>query len=157
SQNETISMRNCPYCSRLLQRRVVDHEAVLHVLLEQPVIRLVNLLDADLFDVRGNAALAAEIEHLLGLAYAPYARAREATARHQQIKSSYGQRLFRSSDKAECAVSPEQAEIGIEVMVGGDSIQNKVEAAGVLLHLVGVFGDDHFIRPQPFGVSCFMG
>ena len=45
----------------LLQRGIVDDEAVFHVLLQQTVKGLVDLLYADLLDVRGDAVLAAEI------------------------------------------------------------------------------------------------
>ncbi len=37
-------------------------------------------------------------------------------------------------------------------MVGGDGVEDEVEAASVLRHFVGVGGDHHFVRAQPEGV-----
>jgi hypothetical protein len=37
-------------------------------------------------------------------------------------------------------------EVGINVVVGRDRVENKVEAAGMLLHLIGIAGDDDFVR-----------
>ena len=51
-----------------LERGEVDHEAVLHVAPQQPLVRLVDPLDRDDLDVRDDPALGAEVEHLLGLA-----------------------------------------------------------------------------------------
>ncbi len=53
---------------RLLQRCHINYEPIFHVILEQPVIRLVKLLHTDCFDISGNVVLPAEIQHLLRLA-----------------------------------------------------------------------------------------
>jgi hypothetical protein len=55
--------------------RHVDDEAVLHVALQQPLVGLVDLLHRDELDVGGDVVLAAEVEHLLGLADAADERA----------------------------------------------------------------------------------
>jgi hypothetical protein len=52
---------------KAIERRHVDREAVLHVGLDHPFVRLVDLLDRDDLDVGRNVVLAAEVEHLLGL------------------------------------------------------------------------------------------
>jgi hypothetical protein len=49
------------------QRRHVHHKAVFDVVLQHPVIGLVDVLHGDHLDVRNNAMLGAEIQHLLGL------------------------------------------------------------------------------------------
>jgi hypothetical protein len=59
--------RASPASSLALERRHVDREAVLHVRFHEPVVGLVDALDGDDLDVRGDAVLAAEVEHLLGL------------------------------------------------------------------------------------------
>ena len=51
----------------------------------------------------------------------------------------------------------QQVEIGVDVMVGGDGIEDEVEAAGVLGHLVGVFGDDDFVGSEAEGIVFFVG
>src|SRR5215207_4333330 len=51
----------------LAQRRNIDHEPVAHVAPHHPLPRLVHLLNGRVLDVGGDPALAAEVEHLLGL------------------------------------------------------------------------------------------
>ena len=52
----------------LFQRSHVDNEAVLHVALKQTFVRLIDLLNLDHLDVRGDCVLGAKIEHFLSLA-----------------------------------------------------------------------------------------
>ena len=54
--------------SRLFQRRHVNHKTVFHIILQQPLISLVDLLNTNCLYVRGDVMLAAEIQHLLSLA-----------------------------------------------------------------------------------------
>ena len=44
-------------------------------------------------------------------------------------------------------------------MVGGDAVDDEVEGAGVLLHGIGIFGDDDLIGAEPFanGDLAFRG
>ncbi len=49
-----------------------------------------------------------------------------------------GERLLRRADEGEVAVAAEQVDVGVDVVLGGDGVEDEVEAAGVLLHLVGV-------------------
>lgn len=37
----------------------------------------------------------------------------------------------------------EQVDIGVDVVIGGDGVEDEVEAVGVFLHLIGVGGDDN--------------
>ncbi len=53
-------------------------------------------------------------------------------------KTETGKRLFRRADQGEVAVAAEQVDVGVDVVVGGDGVEDEVEAAGVLRHLVGV-------------------
>src|SRR5882757_1921969 len=50
-----------------LERRHVDDEAILDVALLHPVEGLLDVLHADRLDIRGDALLGAEIQHLLSL------------------------------------------------------------------------------------------
>ena len=82
--------------------------------------------------------LAAEVEHLLGFCDAADGRTGEAAAAEEQTEGSHRQRLFRRTHEAEVSVAAQQVEIGVDVVVGGDGIEDEVEAAGVFRHLVGV-------------------
>ena len=62
---------------RCPQRRQVDDEAIAHIAAQGSLEGLVHLLDGNSLDVRRDAALGAEVEHLLGLADAADHRARE--------------------------------------------------------------------------------
>src|SRR6516225_139581 len=136
----------------LLQRGIVDDEAVFHILLQQTVIGLVDLLYADLLDVRRDAVLAAEIEHLLRLAYAANRGTRQAPSAEEQVERIDGQRLFRRSHQAHRSVAAQQIQVSVDVMLCRDAIQNKVEAARVLQHRVRVLRDHHLVSAQPLRV-----
>ena len=43
----------------------------------------------------------------------------------------------------------EQVDVGVDVVLGGDAVEDEVEAAGVLLHLVGVARDDDLVGAEP--------
>src|SRR5580692_3250895 len=51
---------------RRLEGSHVDREAILHILLEQPLVGFVDLLYGNHLNVRSDVLLAAEIKHLLG-------------------------------------------------------------------------------------------
>ena len=53
--------------------------------------------------------------------------------------------------------SAEQVEIGVDVVIGGDGVEDEVEAARVLLHLVGIAGDDDFVGAEPERVLLLVG
>ncbi len=38
--------------------------------------------------------------------------------------------------------------IGVDVVIGGNGVDDEIEAAGVLFHLVGIAGDDSFISAE---------
>ena len=52
------------------------------------------------------------------------------------------------ADQGEVAVAAEQVDVGVDVVLGGDGVEDEVEAAGVLLHLVGVAGDDDLVGAE---------
>ena len=112
------------------------------------LVGFVDLLDGDDFDVGGDVVLAAEVEHLLGFGDAADGRAGETAAAHDQAEGRDGQRLLRRADEGDVAVAAEQVDVGVDVVIGGDGVEDEVEAAGVLLHLVGVAGDDDFVGTE---------
>src|SRR6267154_2904963 len=141
---------------QLLQRGHVNDEAVFYVALKEPGVGVVDLLDADFFDVRGDAVFGAEIEHLLGFANAANGGAGEAMAPHNQIESGHWERFLRRADKGHGAVTPEQAEVGVHVVSGGHRVQDEIEAASVLVYLVRISRNDHFIRAEAERVGGFV-
>ena len=115
------------------ERGHVDGEAVLHVGLDQSLVGFVDFLDGNDFDVGGDVVLAAEVEHLLGFGDATDGRAGEAAAAHDEGEGRDGQRLFRRADQGDVAISAEQVDVGVDVVIGGDGVEDEVEAARVLL------------------------
>src|SRR5258707_11048883 len=113
----------------LLERSHIDDEAVLYVALEQAIISFIDLLDFDEFDIGSDAVLGAEIEHLLGLANAADGRAGEAVAPDDQIESGHREGLLRRTNHAHRPIALEQAEVGVDVVIGGNRIQDEIEAA----------------------------
>ena len=63
-----------------------------------------------------------------------------------------GERLVGEADEAERAVELEEREVGVDVVRGGDAVEDEVEAAGVLAHGGGIFGEDDFVGAELFGV-----
>ena len=68
-----------------------------------------------------------------------------------------GQRLLGRADEGEVAVAAEQVDIGVDVVIGGDGVEDEVEAAGVLLHLVGIARDDDFVGAEAERVFLLAG
>src|ERR1035437_4868477 len=132
-----------------LERSHVDREAVLHIRLEQSLVGFVDLLDGDDFHVGGKVVLPAEVEHLLGFGDAADARTGEAAAAQDQAERGNRQRLLRGADERDVAIAPQQIEVSVYVVIGGDSVENEVEAAGVFLHLVRVLRNDDLVRSEP--------
>ena len=89
---------------------------------------------------------AAEVEHFLGFGDAADGRAGEAAAAHDQAEGRNGERFFRRADQGEIAIAAQQIDVGVDVVIGGDAVENEVEAAGVLLHLVGIARDGRLRR-----------
>jgi hypothetical protein len=114
------------------ERSHIDREAVLHIGLEQSLVGLVDLLDGDDFDIGGDVMCPAKVEHLLGLGDTADVRAGEAAAAHDEAEGRDAQGLRGSADKGKVAVEAEQVEIGVDVVLGGDGVEDEVEAAGVL-------------------------
>ena len=46
----------------------------------------------------------------------------------------------------------QQVRVGVDVVRGGDGIENEVEAVGVCRHLLGILGDDDFVRAEALRV-----
>src|SRR6267378_2356814 len=64
---------------------------------------------------------------------------------HDQAERRDGERLLRRAHHGKVAIAAQQIDVRIDVVIGGDSIENEVKAAGVLLHLVRILRDDDLI------------
>ena len=76
---------------------------------------------------------------------------------NMQAEGRDGERLLRRADEGEVAVAAEQVDVGVDVVIGGDGVEDEVEAAGVLLHLVGVAGDDDLVGAEAERVLLLVG
>ena len=99
--------------------------------------------------------LAAEIEHLLGFGDADVGTGKTAAA-HDQRESGHGQRFRRSTDNREIAVATQQAEISVDVMIGGNGVEDEIEALIVLLHFVGIARDDDRVGAETKRILFFL-
>ena len=72
-----------------------------------------------------------------------------AAVTENERECSDAQRFRWSADHGEIAVQCEQIQISVEIVLGGDSIKNEVEAARVFLHLVTISGDDDLVSSKP--------
>src|SRR6266496_558488 len=148
-QPSTLNHHLLRYCSSLrLQRSHVDRKTVLHIGLKQPLIGFVDFLDRNNFDIGGDIMLAAKIEHLLRFGDAANHRARETAAPADEVECRNAQRLRRSADKCKIATDAEQIDICVDVVIGGDGIEDKIETALVLFHLVRVARDNDFVGAE---------
>src|SRR2546427_7455672 len=110
----------------LLQRRHINHEAVLHIALRQPFIGLVNVLNFDQFNVRGDAVLGAEIEHLLRFANASNGGTRQTVSPNYQIEGSHWSGFLRRAYQRHGAVELKKWQVRVEVVFGGCGVENEV-------------------------------
>src|SRR5215212_4315628 len=66
-------------------------------------------------------------------------------------------RLWRCAHKGDVAVAIEQAEICVDIVIGGDGVEDEIEAAGVLLHFVSVAGYHDFVGAEAKRVFLLIG
>ena len=78
----------------------------------------------------------------------PMLRTGEIAASHDQAERRNRERLLGRADHRQIAVDAEQIDICVDVVIGGDGVENEVEAACVLFHLVGIPRDDDFIGAE---------
>ncbi len=110
---------------------------------------MVDLLDVDHLDVRDDAVLGAEIEHLLRFGDAADQRSGNRLApenQHADVRRRVG--MFGHADQAHRAVAPEQRGEGVEIMACRDRVEDEVEAAGMRRHLLGVARHDHLVGAE---------
>jgi hypothetical protein len=70
-----------------------------------------------------------------------------------RLKTWAGCGVRRNPDQDQRAVELQEVEVGIDVVIGGDRVEDEVEAPGVFGHGVGVLGDDDLIGAQSLAVG----
>src|SRR5438477_4734993 len=69
--------------------------------------------------------------------------------RHDETECWNRERLRGSADHGKIAVHAEYIDVGIDVVIRGDGVENEIEAGGMLLHLVRVARENNFIGAEP--------
>lgn len=102
--------------------------------------------------------LRAEVEHLLCLANPTDQRARDTAALEDEPEYVWRRMRFgRCADQRHRAIALQQLEVGIQLMRGGDRVQDEVELAGMAGQLRGVCGNAHLVRPEAQAVGDLGG
>jgi hypothetical protein len=101
-ERETFSEFALLHCfsykrSRLSKQCHIDDEAIVYVAFQQPFVSLIDLLNGDQLNVRGDAMLSTEIEHLLDFADPANPGTGQLTALHQQTENLNRGRFGRAS------------------------------------------------------------
>ena len=139
------------------ERSHVDAEAVLHIGLEQLLVGFVDLLDGDDLDIGGDVVVPTKVKHLLGLAAIPPMGEPERLRRpNRKVKGGDGERLFRRTDEREIAVPSEQIEVGVNVVIGGDRVEDEVELL-VCSAFLSIAGDNDLIGAEAKRVPRLAG
>src|SRR6476661_6645638 len=133
---------NSLFWSFRLKGSHIDGETILHIGLQQSLVSFVDFLDWNNFDVGRDVMFAAKIEHLLRFGDTADRRAGEAVSAEDQAEGRNRERFLRCADEGDIAVPTKQIDIRVDVVIGGNGVEDEVEAAGVLFHLVGIAGDD---------------
>jgi len=47
--------------------------------------------------------------------------------------------------QGDVAIATQQIDVSVDVVIGGDSVENEIEAASVLLHLICIFRDNDLV------------
>ena len=72
-------------------------------------------------------------------------------------KAATGSGLSGAPTRVRLPSRREQVDVGVDVVLGGDGVEDEVEAAGVLRHLVGVLGDDDLVGAEAQRVVLLAG
>src|SRR5690606_18485468 len=110
----------------------VDDEPVAHVAVDHPVVGVVDLVGGDDLDLGADAVLGAELQHLLGLGDAADHGTGQRAPERGQMEAAQGGGVLRHAELDEGAVAAQQAQILLHRQVGGDGVEDQVEAVAQL-------------------------
>lgn len=111
-----------------LQRGHVDHEAILHIANDHPLIGLVDVADIEHLDIAADAMLGAEIQHFLSLGDTANQRTRQHPALHHQIGRM--QRWLDRLDQADQnvhAIEGQRFQVGVEIVLYRNGVEQEVK------------------------------
>ena len=66
-------------------------------------------------------------------------------------------RLLRRADQSEVADAAQKVDIGIDVVISRNGVENEIETAGMLFDRLGIFRDDHFVGAEPKCIFLLAG
>jgi len=92
--------------------------------------------------------LGAELQHFLGFADAAGAGAGDGAAFHQQWENGKRRGTVWRTQKHENGVAFEQVDVGVDIVIRRNGVQDQVEATRVGLHGLRVVGHDHFVGTE---------
>src|SRR6185312_17465278 len=107
--------------------------------------------------IRSEVVLLAEIQHLLRLRNTANQGTGKLPPFEDQAEDLHSQRLLRSANLYESSVKPQQVQVGIDVVLRGDCVQDEIKAVELLVHLLLVLGDNHFICAQALCIFLLPG
>ena len=74
---------------------------------------------------------------------------------HQQAERGHRQRLLGRSDQCQRTVMGKEIQIGVQIMLCRDGVEDEIAAARITLHLLGITGAHNFVSSQPQRVLSF--
>lgn len=83
-------------------------------------------MDGDDFDIGGEVMRPAKVEHLLSFGDAADGRAGKTAASHDEAEGRDAQGLLGCAHESDVAVAAEQLDIGVDVVIRGDGVENEV-------------------------------
>ena len=66
-------------------------------------------------------------------------------------------RFGRDAEQCHRAVAFQEREVSVEVVPGGDGVENEIETFRARVHRIFIFGNDHLMRSEAFCVRSFAG
>ena len=114
----------------------VDHKAILHIRLHHTVVGLRDLIAADDLMRAGDVVLSAEVQHLLRLTDAADEGSRDGLSLGNDGKGMEVKGLSGSPHHHKLAVLPQEVEVGGDVMLCRDGVDDHIQAGGSRLHIL---------------------
>ncbi|EPY40649.1 alcohol dehydrogenase (NADP+) [Angomonas deanei] len=136
----------------------INHETVLHVALQHTLIRLVDVLDVNLFHLGHHVVLATEVEHLLRLGEAGnVGTANKVTAGDDVLGLKRRVGVLGHTDEVDLAINVEGVDVGLKIVAHADGVNDEIEGTSCGLHLLRVGGLHHAVGAELLGSAKLLG
>jgi hypothetical protein len=93
--------------------------------------------------------LGTEVEHFLRLRQAADERTGKLPSTVNQIKTKDRSGLRRGSYQRHRSISFQQIQVGVQIVRGGNSVEDEVKSAGVFPHLGRILRNHNFLCAEP--------